>query len=220
MTEAEWGSAPIPDLLAAVRGLSPRKRRLLAAAFCRLLEYHRDPLSSFPGALDAIERFADTGRTKAALRRVRAAVRTRRRELAQASPLVNARIDQALILLESAASENEDRVIRTVPVFLLVHMLGELGESGSEARARRKQFLAYQEITGPVGIEFAPEWRTRSAVGIALAIAVSGDFGAMPILADALEEAGCNNQLILGHCRGSETHSRGCWVVDLTLGNL
>lgn len=40
----------------------------------------------------------------------------------------------------------------------------------------------------------------------------------MPILADALEEAGCNDEAILAHCRGQSNHVRGCWVVDLLLG--
>jgi hypothetical protein len=46
----------------------------------------------------------------------------------------------------------------------------------------------------------------------------SCDFTAMPILADALEEAGCDQPDILAHCRGPGPHVRGCWVVDLVLG--
>lgn len=44
------------------------------------------------------------------------------------------------------------------------------------------------------------------------------DFGPMPILADALQDAGCENPHILAHCRGCGPHVRGCWVVDLVLG--
>jgi hypothetical protein len=43
------------------------------------------------------------------------------------------------------------------------------------------------------------------------------DFSAMPILADALEEAGCDNPDLLGHCRNEGSHVRGCWAVDLIL---
>jgi hypothetical protein len=43
-------------------------------------------------------------------------------------------------------------------------------------------------------------------------------FDRMPILADALEEAGCDNADILGHLRGGGEHVRGCWVIDLVLG--
>jgi hypothetical protein len=42
-------------------------------------------------------------------------------------------------------------------------------------------------------------------------------FDRMPILADALEEAGCDNEEILEHCRGPGPHVNGCWVVDLVL---
>jgi hypothetical protein len=45
------------------------------------------------------------------------------------------------------------------------------------------------------------------------------DFSAMPILADALKDAGCDNADMLDHCRDTgATHVRGCWVVDLVLG--
>ena len=45
------------------------------------------------------------------------------------------------------------------------------------------------------------------------------EFGAMPILADALQDAGCDNEDILSLCRDTSlTHVRGCWVVDLVLG--
>ena len=46
----------------------------------------------------------------------------------------------------------------------------------------------------------------------------SRDFGAMPILAGALQDAGCDSDEVLGHCRGPGPHVRGCWVVDLVLG--
>jgi hypothetical protein len=45
----------------------------------------------------------------------------------------------------------------------------------------------------------------------------SGDYSPMPILADALEEGGCESAEILGHCRNSGPHFRGCWVLDSIL---
>lgn len=69
-------------------------------------------------------------------------------------------------------------------------------------------------------IAFDPSWRTSTAVGLAQSMYESRDFGAMPILADALEEAGCDNPDVLTHCRGTVPHSRGCWVVDLVLGKI
>jgi hypothetical protein len=63
-----------------------------------------------------------------------------------------------------------------------------------------------------------PEWRTSTAVAMARMMYDSRDFSAMPILADALQDAGCTNDDVLNHCRQPGEHVRGCWVVDLVLG--
>ena len=68
----------------------------------------------------------------------------------------------------------------------------------------------------PVAFDLA--WRTATAVGLAERMYDSRDFSAMPILADALEDAGCDHPDVLAHCRGDGPHVRGCWVVDLVLG--
>ena len=67
---------------------------------------------------------------------------------------------------------------------------------------------------------FSPEWHTDTAVSLSQQMCESRDFGAMPILADALQDAGCENAAILQHCRGPGPHVRGCWVVDLVLGKV
>jgi len=68
-------------------------------------------------------------------------------------------------------------------------------------------------------VMFLPQWRTSTAVGLAKGMYESRNFDAMPILADALQDAGCDNDDILNHCRDAKgTHVRGCWVVDLVLG--
>jgi hypothetical protein len=61
-------------------------------------------------------------------------------------------------------------------------------------------------------------WRTEAAVALARGMYESRDFGPMPVLADALEDAGCADPDVLAHCRGDGPHVRGCWVVDLVLG--
>jgi hypothetical protein len=63
-------------------------------------------------------------------------------------------------------------------------------------------------------------WRGGLLVSVARRMYDSRDFGDMPVLADALEEAGCQDQDILGHCRSGGEHVRGCWVIDLILGNV
>jgi hypothetical protein len=67
-------------------------------------------------------------------------------------------------------------------------------------------------------VEFSPDWRTSTAVALAAQMYKTREFGAMPILADALQDAGCDNDDVLNHCRQPGTHVRGCWVVDLVLG--
>ncbi|MDB5309988.1 MAG: hypothetical protein JWO38_4190 [Gemmataceae bacterium] len=63
-----------------------------------------------------------------------------------------------------------------------------------------------------------PTWLTSTVVALARQMYESRDFSSMPILADALQDAGCENVDVLDHCRGDGPHVRGCWVVDLVLG--
>ena len=67
-------------------------------------------------------------------------------------------------------------------------------------------------------ITLTPEWRTDTALSLAKGMYDSRDFSAMPILADALQDAGCENDDILDHCRGAGQHVRGGPGVDLVLG--
>ncbi|AWM42043.1 hypothetical protein C1280_37000 [Gemmata obscuriglobus] len=61
--------------------------------------------------------------------------------------------------------------------------------------------------------------RTATAVAIARQGYESRDFSALPILANARQDAGCDSADVLQHCRDpNAAHVRGCWVVDLVLG--
>jgi hypothetical protein len=68
-------------------------------------------------------------------------------------------------------------------------------------------------------VSFSSKCRTGTTLALARQMDQSRDFRAMPILADALEDAGCTDEWILDHCRNSCTHIRGCWVVELVLDN-
>jgi hypothetical protein len=67
-------------------------------------------------------------------------------------------------------------------------------------------------------VVFDRVWRTSTATALAAAIYEERAFDRMPILADALEETGCDNRDILNHCRHDGVHVKGCWVVDRVLG--
>jgi hypothetical protein len=72
---------------------------------------------------------------------------------------------------------------------------------------------------GPSGIDSDwLTWNNRTVPKLAQTIYDDRRYDIMPILADALEEAGCIDLQILDHCRGPGPHVRGCWVVDLILG--
>ena len=63
-----------------------------------------------------------------------------------------------------------------------------------------------------------PAWLTSTVLAVAQGIYQEKAFDRMPILADALQDAGCDNEEILQHCRGENVHVRGCSVLDLILG--
>jgi hypothetical protein len=66
-------------------------------------------------------------------------------------------------------------------------------------------------------VRFDPAWRTDTAVALAKHADATNDFTALPILADALQDAGCECEEVLRHCRAAGAHARGCWVCDLVL---
>ncbi len=67
-------------------------------------------------------------------------------------------------------------------------------------------------------VNFAAEWRTETTFALARKMYARRDFSSMPILADALQAAGCDDKELVDHCREPGPHVRGCWVVDLVLG--
>jgi pSer/pThr/pTyr-binding forkhead associated (FHA) protein len=84
------------------------------------------------------------------------------------------------------------------------HVVDELaGNPFREARPLRDDIL---------------QWNDRVVVRVATAISEESDFSLMPVLADALEEGGCDDAELLAHCRGRQRHLRGCWALRAILG--
>jgi hypothetical protein len=90
-----------------------------------------------------------------------------------------------------------------------------------EAAQTRVQASLVREIFGNPfrPVSFDPAWRTNTALTLARQMYESREFGAAPILADALQDAGCDADELLNHLRDtSAVHVRGCWALDLLLG--
>jgi hypothetical protein len=90
-------------------------------------------------------------------------------------------------------------------------------------QVRAKQCDLVREVFGNPFCppQFDPAWARRNdsaALKLATAIYEEKSFEEMPILGDALLDAGCEDAAILSHCQAAGEHGRGCWVVDRVLG--
>jgi hypothetical protein len=105
--------------------------------------------------------------------------------------------------------------------FHLINRPGYISYSGEfETLPEERQCATVRDvINNPFRpVVFDSAWRSESVSALAAGVYTDRAFDRLPILADALEEAGCDHPDILNHCRGPGPHVRGCWVVDLVLG--
>lgn len=91
-----------------------------------------------------------------------------------------------------------------------------------EPEEKARQCDLIRDIFGnpfqPVHVDQAwREWSGGIVVRLAKTIYDERRYGDLPILADALEEAGCRDGRMLAHCRQLARHVRGCWVLDALL---
>lgn len=133
-------------------------------------------------------------------------------------------IGSAASALESACDSDADRVEYAASESALASAYLKCGKDDRIPPPDTLEF-EYQanllrDIVGNPSrpVTFDPTWRSDTVVALAEAIYADRAFDRLPILADALEEAGCDHSDVLAHCRGPGPHVRGCWVVDLVLG--
>lgn len=90
---------------------------------------------------------------------------------------------------------------------------------GSIERSAREADLLRELLGNPLHpVRFDPAWRTDTVLALAKSVYDSRGFGALPIMADALQDAGCHSEELLNHCRDTtKPHLRGCWALDLVL---
>jgi hypothetical protein len=211
MTEVEWLACDLLNPL--LRFLqSDRKFRLFSCACCRRVWEDLDEIFDRK-VVEAFEQIADWSATSAD------------HELAQAAARyfpVGATAQKGF-LGSMMYPERRSRTARMIQRFDGHYRLPNAGRNNAASRERDEevaQVTLLREIAGNPfrPVTFSPLWRTDTALSLARTMYDSRDFSAMPILADALQDAGCDNDDILDHCRGPGTHVRGCWVVDLVLG--
>ncbi len=220
MDETRWlATRDVWALLGAARPrVTPRKRRLFACAAVRLgLDLVRD--DSARRAVEAAEAYSDGALSKAGLRRARLLVAEYRLELlAQATERDDdpgiAREAELCRAAELAASERNLRSAAARARGLFAADIGLRHRRAAVADAVRDIFGSPFRVVPAL----RPEWLTADAVGLARAAHELGEFNRLPILADALEEAGCDSADLLEHLRGGGLHARGCWALDLVLG--
>lgn len=222
MTEKQWLSTPDPiammlDQVAWMRlKRSRRKERLCSCACCFALG---DSLSNKTqrSALLASERYAD-GLIKSA---TLGTWWTRMNTLTnRARPKNNRETAEVAICRAVAWACKEDRFFeRHNTIYTLCNSKSGLKSSVREPLRPVVAGIIRDIFGNPFRkITFNKKWRTDTAVSLARAMYDSREFSAMPILADALQDAGCDNEDVLSHCRdANQVHVRGCWVVDVVL---
>jgi len=204
MTEAEWQeSASVPEMLGSVPPLSYRKQLLYGCACCRWVWAELAAQRRF--AVEVVEEYAD-GRVS--LDDVRSAA-----DVAQVAPSIEGEDWASLLLVRKVLRLPLSEICNLTTSLISVFASNTPAEEKAQAATMRcVSGNPFRPVT------FSPQWRTDTAIALARTMYDSREFGAMPILADALQDAECDNDNILSHCRSGGTHVRGCWVVDLVLG--
>jgi hypothetical protein len=220
MTEAEWLVSTNPEsMLWHLRGTASNKKlRLFALAWAHE-HYHQMEDDRSILATEVAERFVESAASHAELIAAFHGAKEvceqiwRRTSGGRATNRRSKRGGQQSIRVACSARDAADpswdvrQALRSVRV-----------GAATEMGVKRSSLL--RDIFGnpfrPVIADLA--WLTSTIIVLAQAIYSERAFDRLPILADALEEAGCQGAEILAHCRGSGSHVKGCFVIDLILG--
>ncbi len=231
MTETEWLECISPEEMLVFLGerATPRKKRLFACACVRrvwpLLNDDRLRM-----AVKAVEQFADGRVSPELLAKARRKVRlskacvhaiqaieallpedgpilSRPRDIREPTDVISATRAIRTSARTLEASEEHDapapmETIRPLAAFDAVDLLREIFGNPFRSVVIDPSWLAWKQCLIP---------------RMARIIYHKRCFRNLPILADALEEAGCHDEALLSHCRNPVDHVRGCWVVDALL---
>jgi hypothetical protein len=224
VTEGEWlNSADPKAMLALLREsgkLSGRKARLFAVACVRQLGELLTEDDSRT-AVEVAERYADGLATDEELAAASAAADEAVKEVDGEEAATAAAVDAADAACGAASEDAADAASYTLDAALqaVVH-----AGVAAIAAGMRGQSDLLRDLFGPLPfheVRIDPSWLVWNngiVQRLAEGIYQERAFERMPVLGDALEEAGCGDEDILRHCREQGPHARGCWVLDLLLG--
>ncbi len=222
MDERTWlSSTNAYELLTYRPCRNDRKRRLSACASIRRV-IHLVDIVAFHDALQVAERLADGSATNSDRVAARKVIRAawdqwrRTRPLPDYSDSINSVMQAVQGVLEIEYKDFKLAIERAEFAEMWIDRAPEQEES-----IRAKHCDLVRDIFGnpfrPVTLD--PRWLTSTVLDLARIIYDERTFERMPILADALMDAGCDSEEILSHCRNGGPHVRGCWVIDLLLAN-
>ena len=233
MTESQWLACQTPRaefVRKAVGKTSIRKQQLIAVAACRLeIAPLEEPV--FQRALNALEGYAEGFVSDEEFVFARAEVSTFQMGISE----LTSQVTMGTFALEWAMLTEPVLELVSYPLTQLSKQRSPPGRKRDAEQATKRAICdIYREIVGnpfrtylivPIwqgGGLVQPDGRTvmftDSVKGLANAVHVTGDFGRLPILADALEEAGVTDEALLAHCRDGGPHLRGCWALDVARG--
>ncbi|HEY1189277.1 MAG TPA: hypothetical protein VGE74_16615 [Gemmata sp.] len=219
MTEAEWAvchdSHPMLAFVQRRGGVSNRKMLLFAVACCRRIWHLLYDGRSRKG-VEAAERYADGDGALGRLEQLR----TDAARAAFHAGMDGAEGDNTWYAAAEAAASVAHCYSSADGVAIQAASYAARARQPEHEAERAVQADLLRCVSGSPfrRMSFVDEWRTETVRALAAQMYESHEFGAMPILADALQDAGCNDEDILNHCRGTGPHVRGCWVIDLVLG--
>ncbi len=221
MTEETWlrMTTPTVQLLGFMEErVSDRKRRLFAVACCYLAWDHLGSEGLRRG-VEAAELLADGKVTTQKVKALRRAVEPDLRGGYEYRDAARHAVHYTLIVAKHLNGITAAAHCATAVGYSAA---GEQAAYSSPERKRQEEghMRLLRDVLGNPfrPVVFEEGWRTTTTTALVTGIYEEKVFDRMPILADALEEAGCDSREVLDHCRGPGEHVRGCWVVDLVLG--
>jgi len=216
MTEEEWLACDLPGKMVyySKSRISDRKRTLLQVACLRRIEaFLPGPISK--GAATILEQSLDGSVPEEKLATMRADA------LEEALAFPNPHGKQLPEAFAGTAVYYSDDTELLMERCAETTAWAKAGMPDAiSAPEEIAQCLLIRDIFGnpfrPAAVD--PSWLTSDVLALATGIYQDRAYDRMPILADALQDAGCDIDDVLNHCRSEGPHVRGCWVVDLLTG--